>query len=571
MILRFFKSASEKLEQTDLLPSLWDIVLAVCLSVAITAADIYFSVQQGSLAIPPIYDGIGSIVDAKRIFYSLNDDPLPGIVKLMGNRNPLWIGLMLPGLFFFGDGEWQYYLARLYPTVGLLLLMTWLVRRRAGAIAAWVCLGVTALLPTVSVWLRSGIDETKNPWSMVWYLRDLRPDFLFAVLLLWAIAILVEQIPTLNRSSLLLSGSFVGLAILCKSSTMLALLIIWGLAIALILGLGFPETKQSVKRLGWLLVPPVLILIPWVLAGGFRLGWDYLYQTMVTNRQMWAPPKQTPLLELLRIQWALFAYHMGTEGWSILGLGTVGFVVSGIRKQVDRRSLIYLLLGITYYLLVSLNPVSNGNLFFCQPYIFFLWVFAWVSLAPVLQWLSQHWGRFVLLLMLGLYCTLTLGHGLNSTDRLVGWGRGAIQQRNVETFQQIGQILKSLPQTDCFVPLGLLTSLHLYYAINDRGELPPSVYYYSTDANSVASKAIATASKCSIILTYSADSSEEGVKNATVSPLGKTATDAIRDWVRQQPQFKLVGEYPYFQPHNLSYARLNNLSLLKIQVYARQG
>jgi hypothetical protein len=561
-------------DKTDRLPSRLDILIAACLSAGVTATDIYLSTKQGGWrALPPINDGVVYMVQAKSLFYGWQHDPIKVLELLLENRTPLWIGLLLLSLLVFGDGEWQFYVIRFGSIFGLLLLMGWIIRRRAGLTIALVCMGVTALLPTMSPVFRSGLEQVNNQMDTgIWALRDLRPDSLFAVLLMWAIAILVEHLPTVNRTTLLLSGTFIGLAILCKSSTMLAMFLIWGLAIALVYWLSPSENRIHAKQLFWLSLPPLILISPWVFAGGFKVAWDYIYITMTVNRKLWAHPDNPSLLQLFNFQWQYFKLHMGADSFVVLGLGTVAFGMQWLGKRVDPRSLIYLLLGGTYYLLVSLNPVGRANEFFAQPFIFLISIAAWVSLAPVLSWLNQKNRRIALLSAIGIYFLVMVSRGVSAYDQMLSWGRMELREKNVQTFTQIGLVLKELKPDECFIPLGIgMANTYVYYAINNHGEHPIVSFYYSN--SSPQNTAIELAAKCRVVITYK-DQAPEGWLAYLMYAFpesGKSATEAIKQWLSHNPQYKLVQEYPYvFTADASKDLRLSHSSILTIQVYRRE-
>jgi hypothetical protein len=535
-------------ETTASLPTLLEIFVVACVAALVTAIDLYISAQNGLLTMPPFYDGVVYLVEAKRIFYALKQSFNHGLHLLLSSRTPLWTGLIVLGLGLFGEGEWQCYLTRFWIAFGLLLLIVWLVRRRAGSTIAWIALALTALLPTVSVSLRaSSADIAHGTEFIFWYLADPRPDPLFSILLLWAIAILVENAPTLSRAVLLTSSTFIALAVLCKSSTLIAMLLVWGLAIVFIYGFSSAQTRFPLQRLTWTIIPLGMVFLVWSVGGGFKVAIDYIYHVMVVDPSRWTDPKQT-LLGKLSFQGAMSLYHLGVEGLFILSIGVISFIVLWVKKWLDARVLIYAILCLVYYGLASLNPVGLGNYFFGLPYILLCWVFAWTSLTPLLAWFSRSNKQQIgLLTITGFYCVFTLWQGFASSNQLLEIGRMAIGQKNRQTYQEAGKILEKARGAQCFIlPAGnTFIHTHLYYAVSRTGETPNPVIF--PNPGEKFSSANIEAANCSFVVTF--DGSAEALGNSSVcaSPIPEcvAAITEIKKWVETNSQYARVGKYPF--------------------------
>ena len=154
---------------------------------------------------------------------------------MIGGISPLWISLLTTQQLILGDGTWQAFSARFWAVALLLILVYWIVSRRATRLLAVAAVGLTALLPLVSAGVRASSLEFLSGQANYgdhWYLDDLRPDFLAIVLILWSVAALIEHIEAPRRSAYLLSAAFAAAAVLAKSSTAPVALAAWAAALA---------------------------------------------------------------------------------------------------------------------------------------------------------------------------------------------------------------------------------------------------------------------------------------------------------------------------------------------------
>jgi hypothetical protein len=114
---------------------------------------------------------------------------------------PLWVALMSATFFIFGEGEWQSHVVRIWPVFLLLLLVFWFVRRRWNSGVAWFAVGMTAMLPTAVPALAACARGSGSEASFgTYWLGDLRPDFLAAVLLAWAVVLVLDNVDSPRRT-----------------------------------------------------------------------------------------------------------------------------------------------------------------------------------------------------------------------------------------------------------------------------------------------------------------------------------------------------------------------------------
>lgn len=536
-------------------PSLRTTIIIVSVSVMITATDIHFSTQFGLLAHPPVYDGIGYIIAAKSAFYVLQAGGLePATLShtffTYFTFVPLWEGLMLLSFWLFGEGEWQAFTIRFWPSLLLLLLVFWVVRRRGSASVAWLAVVFTALLPTISVGLRSSAWEYltgANVFGPGWYLADLRPDLLFAVLLLWTVVPPIERVDNLNRNTWCVSGTAAALAILAKSSTMPVLLLAGGLTSLYVLIVNRHRLRATMVTAAWGMIPFVILLTPWILVGGPRTTATYVYHHLTVARPLWSNPDATFLSEA-GLYWEFFAYHMGQwESWLVLGCGLVLWLarVHKEREQGHGRLLAYLLVAGFLYGLVSATP--NKNLFLGLPYYLLLWLFSWAALAPSLTafGLRNRLARTCLILFPTLYGGIVVGAAFYALHHWPVEKQLRPLESRKATEQIAGDLRAVLTQDDAFVyvPFYGYPAALQYYMMDDQGQFPQAGWVDPTTAPPMPRFLQEKISPSKAVLVFEQDI-EEVAKYVPMNRTGYPYWRAIAEWVRRpESPFRLVRTY----------------------------
>ena len=473
-----------------------EIVLTTVIASAVTATEIYFSKQIGLLAYPLNYESVGYMLPAKSLFYEMSEWWIHrpslrhiGYALFVGMIPPatLWQKLMMLSFLLLGEGEWQAYTARFWPTLLLLLLVLWVMRHRSGSRVAWVAVLFTALLPTISCTLR---------WSLITYLSgtvvifdnmrlaDLLPDLLSTALLLWTIVPLIERVHNLDRSTWLISGAAAGLSILAKSSMLPELLFAWGLTVVYVSLVNRSRLQQTVFTGFWCLPPLAILTTPWGLAGGARYTLGYIYVNSLTaNRVLWLATYGFPFFQLASWTWywGYFPVHMGPlEGWTMLGIGLALSVASVLRKpsQKDNRIIAYLGISAALYILATATP--NKNFIIGLPFYLLLWIFSWRVLIPLLtKWVTRRRiAAWLLISVLLVYTTLIVGGGLYVLQAWTDEGRQTWAD-NTQVIKQIAADMRAiLKNSDTFMwaPLYGFPATLQYYMIDQQGNYPQTVW-----------------------------------------------------------------------------------------------
>ena len=471
----------EKAPRTRDWPKPMEIIFLFCLALVVTATDIYFSRKIGLLAFPPYYDGVQYMLDAKNAFLHLGlwkVHPITFANITFGNRYPVWQGLMVLNFVLFGEGEWQSYAARFWPTFVISLAVFWVVRRRIGAGGAWAAAILTSMLPTVSVNLQAAAAGHHNVSHG--YLSDLRPDLLFAAFLLCAVVLLVERAHALDETTAVLSGACAALAVLTKSSALGALLLAWCLAAGYVFTLNRRNLKHVLQMADWALLSFIILLLPWALAGGLAMTLGYIRNVLTVELPLYSNPHAT-LKSELTYYWTLFSPHMGTLGLVLLFTGAAAFLFLFIRRKQRSGSIgplfCYMVIGICLYALVSTSLAKNY--FLALPCYLVLWVFSLGSMAVAISALPAWKTTFSWIFVLAslVYAGLI---GIQGYRNLHQWSRQELQEGpyNQIVMRQIAYDLsKILSHQDSFMwtPEYGSPSTFLYYMPQRQDELPEVV------------------------------------------------------------------------------------------------
>ncbi len=524
------------------------------------------------LSYPPNYDGIGYVLAAKSSFYAVQSEETDPTTM---SRNrwvfefvPLWEALMLLSFWLLGEGEWQAFTVRFWPTLLLLLLLLllfllltfWVVRKRGSATVGWVAVLFTALLPTVSVSLRTsgweylaGVNLGRGALGG-FGLADLRPDLLSAVLLLWAVVPLIENVNRLDRPTWFLSGTAAALAILVKSSTTPVLLLAGGLTVVYVFTVNRHRFLTTAETGAWGLFPFATLLTPWLLAGGPRTMITYLSHNLTAGRPLWSIPNTTFLAEATHYWW-VFPHHMGWwEGWVFLGLGLLFWIAKLRRRegQESHRLLAYLLVAGAVYGVVSATP--NKNFFVGLNYYLLLWLFSWATLASSLTVLAQR-SRMAftcLILFAALYGGFVMGAAFYA---LQNWPeeKQLRPPQNREVTQLIARDLRRiLGKDDTFVwiPLYGCPAALQYYMMDELGRFPQAVWIDPVTSPPIPQFLREEVSPSKAVLVFE-DDIEEVAKYFPVHPMSYTYWRAISEWVRRPDSphrlvgtYRLWGQYP---------------------------
>jgi len=530
-------------------PSIGELGVAAALALIAVAVDVCFSARMGLLTYPPYYDGISYVVGAKSLFYQLGQ--LGVNLRILKDyvMAPFWNAAIVLGFLLLGEGEWQAYAVRFLPIFLLLLLVFYAIGRRGCSQVTWLAVAFTMLLPTISVGLRASLmDSSIDLWNssmasatlrpnadLPWYLADLRPDLLFAVLLLWTIVPLIESVHTLNRRIWLISGTFAGLAVLVKASMSPALLLAWAITIAYVLAANRHQVRSTVLTCVWSLLPFAVLVAPWAVVGGARITFQYIWAGVLgPQRVFWSNPNPT-LLSEFGYYWSYFPVHMGNfEGWAILAVG-LALSLYSFRKKIlrkDSRMIAYLAVSTALWIMVS--AAAAKNYFAGLPFYLLLWLFSWTAVASFSRTAHRH-KRIIIWLMPLILCMYVGFHVVGGVYAFQNWPAVATLagQENRQVTQSIAADLRAhLTNNDTFMwapAYGFPATLE-YYMMDGTGGYP---FHLSTQMEKSPDQFIhESVSNCKAILAYEEDI-DKVARFAWVPALYQPYFRAIAQWVKQ--------------------------------------
>jgi hypothetical protein len=340
---------------------------------------------------------------------------------MMGNRYPVWMALLVFNFRLFGVGEWQAYLVRFWPTLVILAATFWVVRRRAGPGAGWAAALFTPVLPTLSLNLHSAVvGRHQYSSDSSGYLTDLRPDLLFAALLMLAVVLIVEHAHVFDELIALLGGLAAALAALTKTSAMAALLLACGMAGMYVLLSDRGNLWRNLRTSLWAALAVTILLTPWMLAGGLTTTIEYLWQGLTVELPLYSNAHPTIRSELT-YYYPLLIDHMGWQT-VVLVLASPLLLLAPLRREgrarpAFRHALVYLLIAASLYGLVSVSLAKNYFLGLASYLV--LWIFCWVAITVFIgswpSWAGRIGGSLLALAIATVALTGVLGaRGLES-------------------------------------------------------------------------------------------------------------------------------------------------------------
>jgi hypothetical protein len=357
---------------------LWSLGVAALIALATVGIDTWLAQLVGIIRDGMPYDGIGYAVAAKALHRALSYGGLHALPRDWFAFAPLWKMLMLLHFGLFGEGLWQAYFVRVWQVFGFVFLTLWMGRRHGGVGFALCMAAVAAALPTISPnaigvlnYHITGRFDGNYP-----YLADLRPDMLYSVLLVLAVALLIEGSATLGTSLMFVDGGLAGSAILVKSSTAPFTLCVWGIALAYFAWRQRENRSRVAFLCGWAGAAFLAVVFPWGLSGGFRATVEYLSSAALGTTGVFLYGLQkTSLVQVLSYYWDWFRYHMGVGVIGALTLLTILHLVRP-RTLVSTSSwpnvFAYSALAGGLYVIVTAETVKNY--FLGLPAYFFAWV-----------------------------------------------------------------------------------------------------------------------------------------------------------------------------------------------------
>jgi len=498
------------------------------------AIDTYFSAQEGYLAQPPNYEGIGYIQFARTAYLLLRHLHVKSALIELNSIAPLWTYLQTLQYFIVGDGTWQAFTVRFWPVALLLILVYWVVRARASRAVAIAAMVLTALLPAVSASVRASSWEFLSGqanYAENWGLDDLRPDFLAVVLTLWSIAALAEHHRAPRRSAYIVSSAFAAAAVLTKPSTATFGLVAWALALGV---MWFWRRDAATLRMTALAVGVlVVLLIPWAVAGGGLVATiSRLYEAAVTYSTAYSSSVRFP--EKLTYYLVRIPNQLGQVEAPFVIFGSLVLVVMMLRRHLDRAEVMYA--GMAAYFYLAFTAPANKDPNIGEYVSLSLWIF---FLAGATRLLTARWPARVrratpaLLGVVGVYVLLAYSLGMVALAYWPDRERASNQQLQAVTVDLAREIGRHVGNDDCFTYApgpGWPASIQ-YLLMDSNGAAPFNNPIDVDPTTTTIADYILIARRCSAAIVYKDDIAR--VAQVFFAPaVRQPYLQALADWVR---------------------------------------
>jgi hypothetical protein len=553
------------------------IAQVVVFAALVTAGDLLLSTRLGLLANPILYDGLTYLVESEHgpawqlIRPSAQNGvpsweaypvstPLIDAVPALGlfrKHAPVWNMLLSFSFAELGVGDWQAYTARFWPTALLLLLVYKVVRDHSTPTLAWVAVLATSMTPVVSVSIRSATYErfiSQNvDFGREWFRADLRPDYPFAVAMLWTTYVLLAWLKRPSPALAVLLGVLSALSVLTKPSVFPAILVILAMA-----GLfGLVARRQAVvghlRQVAIAMGVGLVLLIPWIASDALGVIVEYITVNTTEMRPLWIRSPTAFTSPLGRVQSYLgFADSlMGSEVWLVLVVGAA----LTLRLWRTRSGLSISMLGLLWVGLVAL--VLTLTLPGVQPSlgllaILALWLASWSAIS---QYAVVGLRRFGVRegLVATFACAYVLALGGLAWYAYVSWpayGRD-VGPKNRETTDRIAQDVSRIMKPDEILiaveTWGFPMSIARHMDPFPRLFMTDGMFLLSRDGltpDAMADQVLRDCSECSIVVTLDTDTVQDAPHLAT-SPVTLPYLDAFARWVKSPASsYHLARAYP---------------------------
>ncbi len=552
--------------------------ILACSSVAAVAVaiDTYFNLQQGYLSKPPDYDGVSYLIYARAPDLLLRGLHVrTALHELFTGISPLWISVLTAQQLILGEGTWQAFSARFWAVAPLLVLVYWIVSRRATRSLAIAAVATTAVLPLVSAGVRASSWEFLSGQANYfehWWLDDVRPDLLTIVLILWSVAALAEHSQTPRRSAYVVSAAFAVAAVLAKTSTAPIVVMAW--AVALGLNWLWNRNRETTRMSLMAAILLTVLLIPWAVFGGGALTVVTYLKTSVAFSSAYALPGGLSAgltYFLVRIPTQLGQ----VESWVVVP-GALIAAVALLRRRLGPAELTYAAIVLLFYFVFSLTPGKNPLVGMWISLS--IWTFFWASVSrpATARWRERlQRASPAVLAAVGLYTLLVYSLGAFA---LMNWPLNEVRanaQLSAVTAGVAQELGRHMSAGQCFAYIpgpGWPNSISLLL-MDANGNVPGSTPTDIDPTTTTVDAYVAYASRCEAVMAYR----EDIARVAPVffaPPVRQPYLRAVASWVRAPASGFVLdrtwrfNDLPPSGPHPLGHYQGVSLT---VDLYLRAG
>jgi hypothetical protein len=343
----------------------WSISIIGCFVLVFADLNLALSAREGTLAMPPIYDDVGYLLDAYQRLSFGNVNTLLALIKSFWAQPPhapMSTLTAMIGFALFGPNVWGPYIVN-----------TWIVAVYAAGIFVIARSRLTSLpgILLVALMLFAPIIH--------FAVTEFRPDMAAGLLFGLAIYLLTStHYESTSKKSLVVVGLVSAAAIVAKPTTFMITIPMVGLAA--LIGVFRPwhysstARRQSAQAALFPFGLAMVILVPFAIVLG-PPAVRYAYQVLIVDRDIWATPSD-PVLS-----WTFHSIgvggQIGLKYFFPLGLAAividVGLSARHWRKIDQYNAMAFYLLIAILYCCMS---VSTQQTIFVGSFFFFPFLFA---------------------------------------------------------------------------------------------------------------------------------------------------------------------------------------------------
>jgi hypothetical protein len=343
----------------------WSISIIGCFVLVFADLNLALSAREGTLAMPPIYDDVGYLLDAYQRLSFGNVNSLLALIKSFWANPPhapMSTLMAMIGFALFGPNVWGPYIVN-----------AWIVAVYAAGIFAIARSNLTNLPSILLVALMLFVP------IIHFAMTEFRPDMAAGLLFGLAIYLLTStRYESASRKNLIVVGLVSAAAIVAKPTTFMITIPMVGLAA--LIGVFRPwhysseARRQSTRSAAFPFGLAMVLLVPFAIVLG-PPAVRYAYQVLIVDRDIWATPSD-PFLS-----WTFHSIGVGGQiGLKyFFPLGFVAIVIDVVLSARHWRRLdeynalaFYLLIAILYCCM----SVSTQQTIFVGSFFFFPFLFA---------------------------------------------------------------------------------------------------------------------------------------------------------------------------------------------------
>ncbi|KKB12911.1 hypothetical protein VE25_04980 [Devosia geojensis] len=336
---------------------LWPLGVLAALTAVFAVLNLSLSARHGTLAMPPIYDDVGYLLDSARRMTIERGDSVVGLVQSFLNRPPhapLSTLLAMTGYAVFGHHVWAPYALNATVLLAYTVLMYFVARKQQATTLQSLLITFILLYPPV---VHAIVTE-------------FRPDIAAGMIFAAAIYLLIQadltKIGGAPRIAVALVCAF---AVVAKPSAFVVTVPMLGASLLISVACLGHQWRAGIRPALGLVGIALVVLVPYVIIWG-RQVYEYVYQVFVTNSDVWRTGG-THFYHAI--------YHSFGDGGAHalglfvpIGLATIlADLVMSFKRNFDRRvAAFYIVIAVTYAGMSTAGDKSAyQGAFFYMPFL----------------------------------------------------------------------------------------------------------------------------------------------------------------------------------------------------------